>query len=107
MAVVPAKTSWKKNFASSDTVDQESEPNVLASVSFRKNPLVPNYIASLPIDPRGSGESICVTGCTTNAAGITTLGTTNTGYYVQRSAGNRIEIGACAGEQTTSISVKR
>jgi prepilin-type N-terminal cleavage/methylation domain-containing protein len=73
----------------------------------KKNSLVPNYIATLPIDPRGSGEPICTTGCTTNAVSITTLGTTNSGYYVQRTAGNRIEIGSCSGEQTTTINVKR
>jgi prepilin-type N-terminal cleavage/methylation domain-containing protein len=72
-----------------------------------KNPLLPNYIASAPIDPRGSGSTVCQTGCTTNGVGITTLGSTNTGYYLQRTTGNRLEVGACLGEQTTAISVKR
>ncbi|HTK04738.1 MAG TPA: hypothetical protein VL500_04085, partial [Candidatus Eisenbacteria bacterium] len=73
-----------------------------------QNPLVPNYIASAPIDPRGTGTSVCSpTGCTTNAVGITTIGSTNTGYYLHRTSGNRIEIGACSPEQATAISVKR
>lgn len=62
-----------------------------------ENPLVPNYIAEIPLDPRGEGEDICSEPgeCTTDAAGITTVGTNNTGYYLHRSNGNRIEIGAC------------
>ncbi|HTK04559.1 MAG TPA: type II secretion system protein [Candidatus Eisenbacteria bacterium] len=71
------------------------------------NPLTPNYIASMPLDPRGSGTTICTSGCTTNAVGVTTVGTNNTGYYLHRTSGNRIEIGACAPEQAASINVKR
>jgi hypothetical protein len=76
------------------------------------NPLTPTYIASAPVDPRGSGTTICGTGssCTTLASGITTLGTTNTGYYIHRTTGNRIEIGSCSPEDTTTnptINVKR
>ncbi|MBI4457419.1 hypothetical protein HY633_00460, partial [Candidatus Uhrbacteria bacterium] len=56
---------------------------------------------------RGSGSTVCQTGCTTNAVGITTLGSTNTGYYLHRTTGNRLEVGACAGEQTSSVKVKR
>lgn len=78
---------------------------------LKKNPFVPTYIASLPIDPIGSGSTICSTGsgCTTLATGITALGTTNTGYYLHRTNGNRIEVGACAPEQLFSagINVKR
>ncbi len=74
-----------------------------------KNGLIPNYIASAPIDPRGTGETICATSadCADPAIGVTTLGSTNTGYYLHRTNGNRIEIGACDGEQTATISVKR
>jgi hypothetical protein len=74
------------------------------------NPFVPNYIASAPIDPRGSGATICGPGdvaCTIAAVGITTLGATNTGYYIHRTNGNRIEIGACSPEQATTVNVKR
>jgi prepilin-type N-terminal cleavage/methylation domain-containing protein len=69
--------------------------------------IVPNFIATLPVDPRGVGTTICDTGCATNAVGITSLGTTNSGYYIHRTNGNRIEIGSCLGEQTTTINVKR
>ncbi|HTM68265.1 MAG TPA: hypothetical protein VL426_03100, partial [Candidatus Binatia bacterium] len=71
------------------------------------NPVVPNYIASAPIDPRGAGATSCDTGCTTNAVGITTLGATNTGYYLHRTSGNRIEVGSCNPEQAAAVSVKR
>lgn len=72
--------------------------------------LVPQYIAELPVDPRGSGAP-CGTGAgcvTTGDVAISTSTTsTNTGYYIQRTTGNRIEIGACKPEQATSIFVKR
>lgn len=73
----------------------------------KANALVPNYMASAPIDPRGTGTVVCDTGCTTNAVGIQTLGTTNTGYYVHRTSGNRLEVGACKPEQANAVSVKR
>lgn len=75
-----------------------------------ENPLVPNYIAEIPLDPRGDGEDICSEPgeCTTDAAGITTVGSNNTGYYLHRSNGNRIEIGACHPDdpQADGIEVK-
>jgi prepilin-type N-terminal cleavage/methylation domain-containing protein len=64
--------------------------------------LVPEYIAELPIDPRGDGAA--------NPAGSgLALGDVNTGYYINRLAGNRIEIGVCAPEGTSPapINVKR
>lgn len=69
--------------------------------------VVPQYIAELPIDPRGEGKQLCETGtvCTTNGDMI--LGDHNTGYYIARTAGGRLEIGACKPERTTDISVKR
>ncbi len=62
--------------------------------------VVPDYLAELPIDPLGSG--------TVPTAGSLALGTTNSGYYIHRTTGNRIEIGACYPDGTgTTISVKR
>jgi hypothetical protein len=83
-----------------DTLICESTPATPfagAITNVLENPLVPNYIAEIPLDPRGEGEDICSEPgeCTTDAAGITTVGTNNTGYYLHRSNGNRIEIGAC------------
>lgn len=77
-------------------------------------PLVPNYIASIPVDPRGtqtSSTTPCAvgSGCTTEGGlPIDTSDTsTNTGYYLARTSGNRLEVGACSPEQTTSLSVRR
>ena len=69
--------------------------------------LVPTYIAEIPTDPRGAGQVFCSTasGCTT--LGDLGLGTTNSGYYIQRTTGNRIEIGSCKPEQASTISIKR
>jgi len=63
--------------------------------------LVDVYISDLPIDPLGSGGD--PTPGTTDLA----LGNNNTGYYLNRTASNRLEIGACHPEQTASIRVKR
>jgi prepilin-type N-terminal cleavage/methylation domain-containing protein len=68
------------------------------------DPLVPNYIAQLPVDPRGEGS--------VNPAGATyaNLGQANTGYYMKRSAAGRITVGACFPEDTVTnptISVTR
>ena len=52
------------------------------------NPLIPNYLAAVPEDPNGG---------TTN----------NTKYYLEKYSSGRLEIGACAPEQTATISVKR
>jgi prepilin-type N-terminal cleavage/methylation domain-containing protein len=63
--------------------------------------LAPTYIAELPIDPIGSGNDA--------TPGVTdlVLGDSNTGYWINRNNGGRIEIGACHGEQNNSISVRR
>jgi len=59
--------------------------------------LYPTYIAQIPLDPTGG----------TPTAGNLAIGATNSGYYLQRTNGNRLEVGACNPEQTASISVKR
>ncbi|MEY4723408.1 MAG: hypothetical protein RLZZ324_921 [Candidatus Parcubacteria bacterium] len=73
--------------------------------------LIPNYISEAPYDPRGNGtDAFCGTGSSCATVGNLPIGITNTGYYIHRTAGNRIEIGACQGEQLTgagAISVKR
>jgi len=77
--------------------------------------LYPEYLAELPMDSR-VGEAPCLTTGTgtdcyidgeTGDAGSLVIGDTNSGYYIKRSSGNRIEIGACAPEQASAISVKR
>ncbi|HTK04558.1 MAG TPA: type II secretion system protein [Candidatus Eisenbacteria bacterium] len=65
----------------------------------------PTYIASIPLDPAGGTPCLAAGSCTT--LGNLAIGTTNSGYYIARTAGNRIEIGACKAEQATAISVKR
>jgi prepilin-type N-terminal cleavage/methylation domain-containing protein len=66
--------------------------------------LDPTYLAEMPTDPAanacGSGS-----GCTTE--GSLAIGDTNSGYYIHRTTGNRIEIGSCQAEQGATISVKR
>ncbi len=73
-----------------DTADQDDEH------------LNPNYMAEMPLDP---AENACASGCTT--LGNLAIGDTNSGYYIHRTTGNRIEIGACQPEQSATISVKR
>lgn len=77
--------------------------------------LYPNYLAELPVDSRvgdapcsttGAGTDCYIVG-ETGLVGDEPLGDTNSGYYIKRTVGNRIEIGACAPEQATAISVKR
>jgi type IV pilus assembly protein PilA len=63
--------------------------------------LDPTFIAELPIDPVGSGadpEKDIVD---------SEIGDNNTGYYLNRTADNRIEIGACHPELGASIRVAR
>jgi len=66
--------------------------------------LDPTYLAEMPTDP---AVNACgsTSGCTTE--GGQPIGDTNSGYYIHRTTGNRIEIGACQPEQTATISVKR
>lgn len=72
--------------------------------------LVPTYISELPVDPRQTG-TFCGTGsgCTTvgDLALNTTTTSNNTGYYIARTTGNRLEVGSCKPEQASTIFVKR
>jgi len=63
--------------------------------------LVDVYISELPIDPIGSGKD------PTPSVADLVLGENNTGYFLNRTSGNRLEIGACHPEQASSIKVKR
>lgn len=56
--------------------------------------LVDEYITSIPIDPKGTN-------------GVVTYDSTRTGYYVNKSANNRIAVGSCNPERVSSISVQR
>lgn len=56
--------------------------------------LVDEYITSIPIDPKGTN-------------GTQTYDSTRTGYYVNRTANNRIVVGACNPERVSSITVSR
>lgn len=56
--------------------------------------LVDAYITSMPVDPRGTN-------------GTYSYGSTRTGYYVNRTANNRIVVGACNPENVSSITVSR
>jgi len=63
--------------------------------------LVDKYLVALPIDPLGDGVD--------PTTGVTDLplGVNNTGYYFNRTASGRIEIGACFPELGATIRVKR
>ena len=61
--------------------------------------LAPNYIAAIPVDPRGAGQNPAGSGLP--------LGATNTGYYMSRDSAGRITIGACYPEKTSAVSVSR
>jgi hypothetical protein len=67
------------------------------TVTRAASSLFPTYIAQIPTDPTGG----------TPTAGNLAIGATNSGYYLQRTNGNRLEVGACYPEQTAAISVKR
>ncbi len=76
--------------------------------------LVPNYIAEIPLDPLGVGAATpCSgtgsTGCSSPNAtlGDEPIGDQNTGYYIHRTLGNRVEIGACYPDQGATIKVRR
>ncbi len=59
--------------------------------------LVDGYIASLPIDPNGTDV----------AEPSVTYDDARTGYYVQKTANGRVEVGSCNPEETASIKVRR
>ena len=56
--------------------------------------LVEEYIAQLPIDPRGTD-------------GTFTYDSTRVGYYVNKTADDRLKVGACNPERVSSIFVQR
>ncbi len=72
------------------TMDNSNATNCWAALegATEATRIVPEYIAELPLDP---------------ATGTAT----NTGYYIHRTSGNRIEIGACDPEQASTIKVRR
>ncbi len=80
--------------------------NCVANLGGSATSLVPTYLAEIPTDPGANacGQTASPV-CTTS--GDEPVGTTNSGYYIQRTTGNRIEIGACQPEQAATIKVKR
>ncbi len=66
--------------------------------------LVPAYLAELPTDPAANACGAS-SPCTTD--GTVAIGASNSGYYIHRTTGGRIEIGACQPEQSATINVKR
>ena len=90
-----------------DTTTVSPQKNCVINISDSSTkPLVPNYLGQLPVDPRGAGQTLCVSGCTTNAssAAAAALGPKNSGYYLARNAGNRITVGSCLAEKGTATS---
>lgn len=81
------------------TCSNTPSPVFAGAVTNKTKSIVPTYIASIPMDPRGAG--------TVPTAGNLAFGNTNTGYYIHRTTGNRIEIGSCYPEQASAIRVKR
>jgi len=68
-----------------------------------ENGIDPDYIAELPLDPAYDSSSHDPTPTLSDLV----IGDNNTGYYINRSNGNRIEIGACHPDQGAIIRVKR
>jgi|GEM_PF-1267195 hypothetical protein len=66
---------------------------------YNNRGLVTNYLLALPIDPSAPG--------TVAGVGGKPLGNGNTGYYVNRSPGDRLEVGACQPEMGRLIQVER
>jgi type IV pilus assembly protein PilA len=56
--------------------------------------LVDEFIASIPIDPKGTN-------------GVVSYDASRTGYYVNKSLNNRITVGSCNPERVSSITVQR
>ncbi|MEY4723409.1 MAG: hypothetical protein RLZZ324_922 [Candidatus Parcubacteria bacterium] len=79
--------------------DSAPYPLFAGTITDTTRSINPLYIATMPIDPRGAGVIPTV--------GNLALGASNTGYFVHRTNGNRLEIGSCYPEQSTTISVKR
>jgi prepilin-type N-terminal cleavage/methylation domain-containing protein len=78
-----------------------------ACVANLDDGIVPAYIAELPFDPLGEGLTDCGSGSGCLIEGGLGIGDFNTGYYIQRTANGRIEIGACYAELDEEIRVKR
>lgn len=80
------------------------------TVGDDENRLVPDYIAEIPLDPLGLGAAqpcrtgVAEAGC---VIGDLSIGAANTGYYMRRTTGGRIEVGACYPDQNATIFVKR
>ncbi|MBU0625123.1 prepilin-type N-terminal cleavage/methylation domain-containing protein [Patescibacteria group bacterium] len=72
--------------------------------SVTTDDLDPTYMAELVTDPSSNS---CGTGSGCLTEGDLGVGNSNSGYYIHRTVGNRIEIGACQPEQSATISVKR
>lgn len=84
------------------TCSNEPSPVFAGTMVNTSKSLSPTYIAEIPVDPRGPGAS-------TGSVQLP-LGSNNSGYYIRRTTGNRIEIGSCYPENTTvnpAIRVKR
>lgn len=58
------------------------------------SPLVDEYIASIPIDPRGTND-------------VVSYDASRTGYYIDRTSNNRILVGACNPERVSNITSSR
>jgi prepilin-type N-terminal cleavage/methylation domain-containing protein len=91
------------------TLDISAANKVCVATLFDNDPLTtgdldPTYMAEMPTDP-ATNACGSASGCTVE--GDLAIGDSNSGYYIQRTAGNRIEIGACQAEQGATISVKR
>ncbi len=67
------------------------------------NGIDPEYIAELPLDPVVQNAG----GDPTPTLGDLPIDDNNTGYYINRSNGDRIEIGACHPDRDAIIRVKR
>jgi prepilin-type N-terminal cleavage/methylation domain-containing protein len=62
------------------------------------NDLVEEYLAEIPIDSKGNDDE----------SSTTTYDATRTGYYVNKTAAGRIEVGSCVNEDNaTTIKAKR
>lgn len=105
IAIDNGETCTVENVVAVDEIDCEENLTGTAAGHTGTNvskAIIPEYIAEIPIDPRGDGEI--------PTAGNLALGATNSGYYIHRTNGNRVEIGACYPEDTATtptISVKR
>ena len=87
------------NNATSVTCLHAPEPVFSGAVYNSSKSIAPSYLALIPTDPRGVG----VRPDSKNLP----LGLTNSGFYIHRTSGSRIEVGSCFPEQTAPINIKR